>query len=268
MTDNVDYYHFYSTDNQERMHLYSTNKDVTQHCLYPVLTEFIEKFNLRTAKILEVGSGVGLFQHVVKDYHGVDVAESLSQFYENRMSYSVIKDNCSYPFPDHTFDAIFTFNVLEHIPSLTFALEELLRVTKPNGYLLIQAAWQVRPWASEGLDVRPYSDLTLRQKLSKATIKIRESVLWRSLFIFPKRLLRTIRFLMQRKNSTMWQLDYKKLSPNYDVFWQADSDACNHIDIHALIIWFMSKNCSVITYPSLKSAFFARTGYFIVKKNG
>jgi SAM-dependent methyltransferase len=41
-------------------------------------------------------------------------------------------------FPDNTFDLINVFSTLHHIPNVTFVLNELFRVLKPNGYLLLK----------------------------------------------------------------------------------------------------------------------------------
>ena len=41
-------------------------------------------------------------------------------------------------FNDNTFDLITCFGTLHHIPNVTFVLNELIRILKPNGYLLIR----------------------------------------------------------------------------------------------------------------------------------
>lgn len=46
-------------------------------------------------------------------------------------------DALALPFPDNTFDAVFIFDVLEHIDADDVALEELRRVLKPRGHLLV-----------------------------------------------------------------------------------------------------------------------------------
>jgi len=41
-------------------------------------------------------------------------------------------------FPDHSFDLITCFGTLHHIPNVSYILEEILRVLKPGGYLLLR----------------------------------------------------------------------------------------------------------------------------------
>ena len=57
---------------------YTPNEDPIQHPFYDLLTAFIGKWNLRHKKCLEIGSATGLFQDLVRDYTGVDVASGLS----------------------------------------------------------------------------------------------------------------------------------------------------------------------------------------------
>ncbi|MFO0944511.1 MAG: class I SAM-dependent methyltransferase [Planctomycetota bacterium] len=228
------------------------------------LQAFLDQHDLRRGKLLEIGSGRGVFQDVVPNYTGMDIAESLRSFYRRPEQFVVAVDGRPFPFPDHAFDGAFTYATFEHIPSLENALEELLRVVRPGGFILFHAAWQVRPWASRGLSVRPFRDLSLRDRLEKLTVPIRNNVLWRSLTVFPARFFRTLRFCL-KKNRREWRIDYRPLDANYQVFWQSDSDACNHIDIHAAILWFQSRGCQVEEYPTLLSGFFARTGSFVVR---
>jgi SAM-dependent methyltransferase len=41
------------------------------------------------------------------------------------------------PFPGETFDLVTCLNVLHHIPKVLFAIQEMSRVTKPGGYLIL-----------------------------------------------------------------------------------------------------------------------------------
>ena len=39
------------------------------------------------------------------------------------------------PFEDNTFDFIFCYTVIEHVQNVEMAIEEMIRVTKKNGYI-------------------------------------------------------------------------------------------------------------------------------------
>ncbi len=46
-------------------------------------------------------------------------------------------DAAALPFPDMTFDTVVAFQVLEHLPEPKLALEEMFRVLRPEGTLLL-----------------------------------------------------------------------------------------------------------------------------------
>lgn len=227
------------------------------------LQRFIARFQLADKKILEIGSGQGHLQDVVEDYTGIDIVDALRPAYHK--PFFAVKPHAPYPFADGAFDAIFTYAVFEHIIDIEHALHEMLRVLKPGGYVLFSAAWQVRPWASQGYAVRSYGDLGLRGKLIKFSILWRDTVVFRSLSIFPKRIWRTIIYFFNR--NAMKNLDYKKVKANYEKFWTPDSDACNSIDPHAMILWFFRNGCEVLNYPNPLKALFVRSGNLMVRKN-
>jgi SAM-dependent methyltransferase len=230
------------------------------HSYYRELSAFIERFQLRDKKCLEIGSSGGFFQDMVEDYWGTDIAESLAKYYHK--PYRVAKGS-HYPFEDEMFDAVWTITVYEHIPELQEALLEIKRLLKPGGVVLFAPAWQCRSWAADGYAVRPYSDFDWKGKLVKASIPIRNSVLWRSLFIFPKRSVRHLAFLFGYQ---FRYIRYKRLKANYTVYWTSDSDACNSIDPHDAILWFLSHGFECVSHPTHLSAFFVRTGALIFSK--
>lgn len=231
-----------------------------EHGHYSELKVFIEKYSLRDKACLEIGSSGGFFQDMVDDYYGTDIADSLARHYHK--PYRVAKGN-RYPYDDEMFDAIWTITVFEHIPHLQQALLEIKRLLKPGGVLLFAPAWQCRPWAADGFAVRPYSDFGLKGKLIKALIPIRNSVMWRGLSVFPLRLYHHLRFWLGHRYS---EICYKKLSPNYEVFWTSDSDACNHIDPHDAIMWFESNGFDCLSHPLHVRSFCVRTGPLVFRK--
>lgn len=259
MTAN-DYKAFYDDRrSQTYAHDYSTMR-AEDHAYYRELTDFIKRFDLYEKRCLEIGSSGGFFQDLVEDYYGTDIAESLAQHYHK--PYRVASGG-KYPFDDEMFDAIWTITVYEHIPELQTAMQEIRRLLKPGGFVFFAPAWQCRSWAADGYAVRPYSDFGLKGKLIKASIPIRNSVLWRSAFIFPKRAVRLARVLMGHRYR---ELQYKRIKANYETYWISDSDACNHIDPHDAILWFESNGFECLSHPGMVSAFFVRTGALIFRK--
>ncbi len=227
---------------------------------FKTLKAFIDHYDLADKTCLEIGSSGGFFQDMVADYYGTDIAECLAQHYHKPY---VVSQGDRYPFGDASFDAIWTINVFEHIPNLQQAMLEIKRLLKPGGVVLFLPAWQCRPWAADGYDVRPYKDFNWRGRLIKASIPLRNSVIWRAAFIFPKRIFRHTRFLL---GHTYEEILYKKLTPNYKIYWTSDADACNHIDPHDAILWFASHGFTCLSHPLHLRALLVRTGGVVFRK--
>jgi SAM-dependent methyltransferase len=249
---------FYEEVNRES---YSAFPDLQSHPVYHDLVKFVKDCRLRDKKCLEIGSSTGIFQDLVADYTGLDVSGQLQQYYHK--PYFLVKEDGSYPFEDKSFEAIWSFAVHEHIPDLQQALLEISRVLKSGGVLFFWPAWFCRPWAAEGYAVRPYRDLELKGKVIKALIPLRDSILWRSLFIFPKRFFRQLLGAFGKKYN---KISFKPLKANYDRFWLSDSDACNHIDPHDAILWFQSNGFECLSHPTRREAFWVRHEPLIFKK--
>jgi SAM-dependent methyltransferase len=225
------YRYFYNVIDRE--HVYATCENMENHAAYRHIINFINKYQLHNKKCLEIGSGKGIYQNVVNDYTGLDIAESLNKYYKK--PYYIINADGTYPFKDNFFDAIWSYEVHEHVVDLDQALLELKRVLKVGGVVFFAPSWQCRPWAAEGYAVRPYSDYGLRGKLIKMSIPIRNSLFWRASKIFPKRIVRHLLFLFGKRYIN---IPHKKLTPNWEQYWTSDSDACNYIEAHDAILWF------------------------------
>jgi SAM-dependent methyltransferase len=233
---------------------YTVEKDPERHPFYTTLLSFIERWDLRNKRCLEIGSSKGLFQDMILDYTGVDVAEGLAHYYHKK--YVVISD-ARLPFLDSHFDGIFTYATHEHIPDLETALEEIVRVLKPGGVCLFAPAWHTRPWFAGGHQVRRFEDLDWKEKLVKCSIPVRDFSLIRWPKIILRRLLHLIAFFWA--GATPKPLKYIRLTANYETYWQSDSDACNSLDTFDVILWFRSRKMTCHGYDNLLKALFVRT---------
>lgn len=246
----------------DRNSVYTIENNPTQHPFYPILTQFIDSWDLQHGKkCLEIGSSKGLFQNLVEDYTGVDIAESLACYYTK--NFFVTRDE-TLSFADNYFDAIFTYATHEHIPELEISLEEIFRVLKPGGVVLFAPAWHTRPWFAGGYMVRPYSDFKVWQKIIKFSIPLRNFFLYRYSVVFSRRLINLLGHAFRFGKPVF--LKYKKLKANYEIYWQSDSDACNSIDPFDVILWCRARGIQIIGYENLiKSLFFREIGLQLIK---
>jgi len=213
------------------------------------IRDFVDRYDLRDKRILDVGSGDGALQDVVLDYTGLDISASAARFYHKPF---VVGSATELPFPDNSFDVIWTNFVLEHVPQPEKALSEMRRVLRPNGYLYIHAAWYCRPWAAEGYAVRPFRDFGLKGKLIKISIPLRGSIPFRALYVLPIRLLRLSSAALGRKSTAF---RYNELRPNYKHLWVPDSDAVNSMDPLEVIIWYTSRGDVCLNHRGFLSQF-------------
>ncbi|MED5354217.1 MAG: class I SAM-dependent methyltransferase [Bacteroidota bacterium] len=255
------YIKFYNVVDRENK--YSNTNKKENHPAYKDLEYCINKYNLRNHKTLEIGSGKGALQDITNDYHGIDIAESLEKYYKE--NFTVIQQNKPYPFKDNFFDFIFSYATFEHIPDINESLAETVRILNQKGYLFFRPAWNCRSWAAKGYQVRPYSDFNILGKLIKLSIPFRDNFFVRALYMFPLRLIFLFLFLVN-KNIFRDKLFYFKLKPNYEIFWQSDSDAVNSIDPFICSLYFISNGFKILNYPNIFKSLFIKSDYLLMQK--
>lgn len=153
---------------------------------------------------------------------------------------------------------------MEHVPHPEKALEEVMRVLKPGGVAYLAPAWHCRPWAAEGYEVRPWSDFSWKGKLIKASIPLQNAFWFRAGYTLPVRIWREILFLIKGKRPLRFH--YRALQANYETYWTADSDACNSMDPHEMLLWFQSRGWDTPSHPTWLSRFLVRHDAMIVQK--
>lgn len=239
---------------------YAVAAEPDTHSFAPVVRRFLEQHQLRGARCLEIGSGRGALQSLAENYVGIDLARSAGVGYRKPF----VAASCEQlPFADNSFDAAWSYAVLEHVPQPELALGEMRRVLRHGGLLLLAPAWQCRPWAAEGYPVRPYRDFHWRGKFIKLSIPLRESMVFRAMHVFPGRFVRLVAHLVAPRRPLRFR--YRRLKPNYEQFWMSDSDALNSMDPFEAILWFRSRGDCCLNYPTLLRALVIRTGPLIIR---
>jgi len=192
---------------------------------------FVREHHLEDKKVLEVGSGRGSLQDVVADYTGLDLSPTVAPLYHKKF---VVGSATAMPFPDHTFDAIWTVWVLEHIPEPERALREMRRVVKPGGKIYLRVAWGCQSWYADGFDVRSYEDFNWKGKLVKASLLVRDQAYIQTAYMLPTRIIRLAHYGLSGKKTP---LRFHALEANYDVYWRPDSDASTGLDTYEAYLW-------------------------------
>lgn len=102
-------------------------------------------------KILDFGCGKGGFAHMISKYcdsvYGIDCSETVidkARSIHREINFQVLPEDSKIPYADEFFDAVFMLDVLEHILDTETVLEEVNRVLKPGGHLLIATSQLTR----------------------------------------------------------------------------------------------------------------------------
>ncbi|MGA9279107.1 class I SAM-dependent methyltransferase [Ilumatobacter sp.] len=101
-------------------------------------------------RILDLGSGPGHYTAALEragaTVVAVDLDEEDMRRAVTRGQDGVLTDASRLPFPDGTFDGIFSSNLLEHVPASGPIFDEIERVLKPKGWAWVSWTNWYSPW--------------------------------------------------------------------------------------------------------------------------
>ena len=140
-----------------------------------IVRQEVERIGLpQGARILDAGCGSGrVLDELARfgDVTGVDLSHSAVAAAWER-GHSVLQARVEeLPFADRTFDLVTCLDVIEHTPDDLRALRELVRVTRPGGYLLVTAPAYQSLWSAHDVrneHYRRYRRKGLRQVAARA----------------------------------------------------------------------------------------------------
>lgn len=240
-------------------------RDLT-HKTWPLLERLIHSYlrNSPEKRLVELGCGKGALSNCHPNYLGLDISHlALKTWLRGKRT---IQADIQYvPLKDRTADLIFSRCALEHLPRPEVCLEEINRILKPGGVLLLGPAWFCRPWAASGLKIKSFRQLAWNQRLIKISIFIRDSLFWRASLIIPQRLLREADLALRPRPLPF---RYKKLTPNLEEKLVPDSDAMASMDPHMALLYFTSRGYRTLRMSGLWFRLFFRDRFVIVRKDG
>ena len=96
----------------------------------------------KNQKILDLGCGTGTLIKLLtkknKEVEGIDISKKVVKIGQKKgLKIKVADLHKTFPYPKKHFDTITAGEIIEHIYDTDFFLEEISRVLKPNGYLIL-----------------------------------------------------------------------------------------------------------------------------------
>jgi SAM-dependent methyltransferase len=153
------------------------NKEKRPHTDYPskLAGYLFERFHMQKGdRFLDIGCGRGDFTKAFKDLGlqvaGIDREKGDSEFLQD-IDVRIQEDlgNSSFPFPDNSFDVVFSKSVIEHIRGPENFMKEQLRVLKPDGRIIAMVPdWhsQMFIFYDDPTHVHPYTAVGLSDLFS------------------------------------------------------------------------------------------------------
>lgn len=103
-----------------------------------ILLKELDNMPKKNVKILDLGSGKGDFSNILKD-KGFEVyaADMANNPFKNNIHYKKCDFNKGLPYPKNFFDIVIAMEVIEHIENPWFFLDQIYKITKPKGLVII-----------------------------------------------------------------------------------------------------------------------------------
>ena len=122
-----------------------SSKYEINHSKYITITnkEHLTKINFlcKKGKILEIGCGSGRILSEIKETDlaiGLDISTNMLKIARSKNCVVVQANSTLLPFKNNGFDLVYSFKVLSHIPDIQKTINEIIRVVKPGGYILLE----------------------------------------------------------------------------------------------------------------------------------
>lgn len=122
--------------------------DRFKYNLEPHIPSCLDRLELDGLSVLEVGLGQGAeSEQLIRrgaNWSGLDLTEEAVKRVKTRLdlrglSYSAVKQGSitRAPYPDNSFDLVFSHGVLHHVPDIEAAQAEIARMLRPKGRLVV-----------------------------------------------------------------------------------------------------------------------------------
>ncbi len=110
---------------------------------YEYINNLVAGYDRKEIKVIDVGCGKGRYiSKLVASYknakfYAVDISENVMRHVKGESICKKVGTLTNIPFDDNSFDIAFTCEAIEHAVDVESAVEELARVVKPGGHIVI-----------------------------------------------------------------------------------------------------------------------------------
>lgn len=101
---------------------------------YKIMSEFFPK---KHTLALDLGCGTGMLSKEISNLVGIDISLNVLKIARERGEITVQGESENLPFKDNTFSVVFSFTALQGSNNLKKSIEEIKRVLKKDGTLLL-----------------------------------------------------------------------------------------------------------------------------------
>ena len=159
-----------------------------------------KRFPNKSMKILDAGCGTGInlkYLQTYGDAYGLDISEEALEFSRIRgLTPTICGSMDKLPLKSGFFDLVVALDVIEHIQDDISAINELNRVLRPGGYLIVTVPAFQFLWSNHDLAVhhkRRYTRSELSDLIRLGGFRIERATYWNFFLFLPVAAMRLLK---------------------------------------------------------------------------
>lgn len=159
-------------------------------------------------RLLDVGCGTGLVLELMKSHgpaFGIELSGDAISFLRRRNLNLVVQSDASQalPFKNDVFSIITCLDVLEHLRNDIFLVEEMFRICKPGGFIIITAPAMNCLWSEHDEALhhkRRYTKKELLNRLVAVNCHVKKATYFNTSLFMPIFAIRKIKAIFKQKS--------------------------------------------------------------------
>jgi len=159
--------------------------------VFSLVKKYYKSSNTRP-KILDIGCGMGVLAKEAEnlgEYYGIDISQKAVEFCKKRGVQNVKQGEATdIPYEDNQFDIVLTLDAIEHVEDDTRVLDEIRRVARPGGMVIVTAPAFQFLWGPTDVinqHFRRYRLKDLRLKFKQKSFSILKSSYYNTFLFLP-----------------------------------------------------------------------------------